>query len=340
MRSVVVTLGPPLERPWWWNEIKRDSDLCPLDFRRVVFRNKTSRQIRTVELPLVLLTLLKEHLELRRRYDYVFTFECDLTTFAFAFWQTLLFQRRPRHVVLQFIMREKSASIASRTKYAFMKWCFSSLHRVVCSSRAEAEYYAEAFNWPQHKTAFVPFHTSESITPLHDTPDVPFVLAAGRTFRDYPTLLRAVEGSPHRVVIVAARESVDPGPRPTTIELLEDIPLTEFDRLVRTASVVVVPLNETHISTGQLVMLHAMAAGRPVIATRTSGTVDYITHGENGLLVPPHDPRALRSAIDLVMGDSELKASLGVAARRAVLERHLPHHYTRAVRNLLQQRGA
>ena len=46
-----------------------------------------------------------------------------------------------------------------------------------------------------------------------------------------------------------------------------------------------------------LVLLEAMAMGLPIVATDISGSRDLVVHGENGLLVPPDDPSALRKAL-------------------------------------------
>jgi len=45
------------------------------------------------------------------------------------------------------------------------------------------------------------------------------------------------------------------------------------------------------------VLLEAMAAGLPVIATAVGGSKEIIEHGTNGLLVPPYDPLALKQAL-------------------------------------------
>ena len=64
-----------------------------------------------------------------------------------------------------------------------------------------------------------------------------------------------------------------------------------------------------------------MAYGRPVVATAVGGLVDAVEDGVTGLLVPPRDPAALRSAIQELLEDADLRARLGAAARDAARER-------------------
>ncbi len=49
------------------------------------------------------------------------------------------------------------------------------------------------------------------------------------------------------------------------------------------------------------VLLEAMAAGLPIVATEVSGAEDIVIHGKTGYLVPPYDSNALASAIDLIL---------------------------------------
>jgi glycosyltransferase involved in cell wall biosynthesis len=64
------------------------------------------------------------------------------------------------------------------------------------------------------------------------------------------------------------------------------------------------------------VLLEALAAGKPVVASRVAGIPDVVTDGVNGLLVPPGDPAALAAALHRLGGDAALRARLGEAARR------------------------
>ena len=333
-RSVVLTIGlPQNEPPWWWKEIQADKGLCDLEYRRVVYRNKRSREIGLLELPFVFVKMLLVMIKLRR-YDYVYTFECDLTTFALSFWQTLLFVRRPKHVVLTFVMRERRKTFGSWLKYAVMKFMFRSLHKAVCSSRGEAQYYRDVFGWPADKLVFVPFPASRDLLETADGHEEDYVVSAGRAFRDFRTLIAAVRQAEYKTIVIAARNSVSVGPE-DNVEVREEIPLPEYQRILGRSKVVVLVLEDMKITAGQTVLLDAMALGKAVIATRTAGTVDYIRHGENGLLVDPYDPVALRKAIDLLLSDSVLRHRLGKNARADVVENHLPHHYTRQLRAAL-----
>jgi phosphatidyl-myo-inositol dimannoside synthase len=60
-----------------------------------------------------------------------------------------------------------------------------------------------------------------------------------------------------------------------------------------------------------LVFLEAGACGKPVITSDISGCREAVIHGQTGLLVPRGDPDALASAIESILLDAELRASLG-----------------------------
>ncbi|MEI6125797.1 MAG: glycosyltransferase family 4 protein, partial [Pseudomonadota bacterium] len=58
------------------------------------------------------------------------------------------------------------------------------------------------------------------------------------------------------------------------------------------------------------IVLEAMAAGAPVIATDTGGTAELIRHRYNGLLIPPSVPQVLERSIKDVLNDNELRDKL------------------------------
>jgi len=62
-----------------------------------------------------------------------------------------------------------------------------------------------------------------------------------------------------------------------------------------------------------LVFLEAMAAARPIVATRVSAVPEVVEDGVTGLLVPPKDPEALANAIQQLLTDRDRAAQMGQA---------------------------
>jgi D-inositol-3-phosphate glycosyltransferase len=89
-------------------------------------------------------------------------------------------------------------------------------------------------------------------------------------------------------------------------------------QLMAASDIVVNPgLNEA----SGLVVLEAMASGRPVIAARSGGTPELVADRETGFLVPPQEPAALGEKLVALASDRELRQRMGAAAReRAVSE--------------------
>ena len=68
-----------------------------------------------------------------------------------------------------------------------------------------------------------------------------------------------------------------------------------------------------------LVVLEAMAMGCPVVATAIGGPLSIVADGETGFLVPPGDAVALADKLEVLLGDTALRARM-VSAGRARLE--------------------
>jgi len=65
-----------------------------------------------------------------------------------------------------------------------------------------------------------------------------------------------------------------------------------------------------------IVLLEAIASGKPVVTTTAGGTVDVVRDGVNGLLVPPEDSNALANAILKLLAKPGLMEETGKAGRR------------------------
>jgi glycosyltransferase involved in cell wall biosynthesis len=92
-------------------------------------------------------------------------------------------------------------------------------------------------------------------------------------------------------------------------------------RLLAGAAALVVPSTYEGMP---LVVLEAMEAGVPVVASAVSGIPEVVVDGETGWLVPPEDPEALADALGEVLTDPEEARRRGQAGRLRLDERFRP----------------
>jgi phosphatidylinositol alpha-mannosyltransferase len=98
---------------------------------------------------------------------------------------------------------------------------------------------------------------------------------------------------------------------------LEDVVFTDYvstedlPRYYRTGDVFCAP-NTGHESLG-LIILEAMAAGLPIVASRIQGFEDVLEDGVHGVLVPPRDSEALAEALKRMLSDAGMRETMGRA---------------------------
>jgi glycosyltransferase involved in cell wall biosynthesis len=86
-------------------------------------------------------------------------------------------------------------------------------------------------------------------------------------------------------------------------------------------------------------LLEAMAAEVPVIATNVGGNTEVVSRG-GGILVPPHDPAALASALHKLILDRSRRVELGQEARSIIettyTTRHMTQRLSEVYRSILE----
>lgn len=92
-------------------------------------------------------------------------------------------------------------------------------------------------------------------------------------------------------------------------------PPERIPALLATATIFVLPSRQEGLGS---VLLEAMAAGLPIVASATGGIPEIVRDGSTGLLVPPRDPSALAAAVIRLLTDSALAERLGAAGREFV----------------------
>jgi glycogen(starch) synthase len=135
------------------------------------------------------------------------------------------------------------------------------------------------------------------------------LVAAAGLLKDPCAQVLLVGDGPERKALERETERLGVGDR------LHFVGFVTHDRLpaaMAHADVLVLPSLYEELGT---VLLEAMQAGLPIVASETGGIPDVIEDGVNGLLVPPGDPEALARGIDRILSDGDLARRLSEGAQ-------------------------
>ena len=100
------------------------------------------------------------------------------------------------------------------------------------------------------------------------------------------------------------------------------------------ADAVVMP---SHSEGSPNVLLEAMSAGVPVVATRVGGVPEIVTDEDSALLVESRNPEAMAGAIQRMLEDEALRNRLAQNARRLAEEKYSPEAYRRSLVNMYEE---
>lgn len=236
-------------------------------------------------------------------------------------WLCLLTLRAPRQVMCEvFIDAPRPRDPRWQLKNALYRIVARRAIGLLTNSSAEVATVARRYALDPSRVRYVPLNTNIA-KPERVASDDGFILSAGRTLRDYRTLVEAARTCGIPIIAIAGRGDLTGGNLPASLRVLREVSREVYLDHLRRCRLVALPLLPTERATGQVVLLEAMAFGKPVVTTESPGTVDFVRDGENGLLVPPKDPAALCAAMERLWRDDALREALGVAAVRDMRER-------------------
>jgi len=151
-------------------------------------------------------------------------------------------------------------------------------------------------------------HMIEALSLVGDLDPMPRYTIAGVT---HPKVFSA-HGDEYRHALMEQSRALGVAGSITFDDTYRD--LRALTRFVASSSLVVLPY-DSHDQVTSGVLVDAIAAGRPVIATSFPHAVELLATGA-GIVVPHADPVALADAIRLVMTDNDVLSSMVAEARR------------------------
>lgn len=205
---------------------------------------------------------------------------------------------------------------------------FLALHSDLAMSRilVHSEYQLHAIprrlGIPAHKVAFIPYFADGDFWSPRAVAEERLIVSAGREHRDYETLTAACAALDAEVFIADGSVHTPGAHHRSAGSGLSNI-RTGFADYVQLrdayaqAAVVAVPLVENDFQAGVTTLLEAMAMGKAIVVTETSGQKGVIENGVTGITVPPGKPGPMREAISRLLDNPTERKRLGRNARAA-----------------------
>jgi glycosyltransferase involved in cell wall biosynthesis len=206
--------------------------------------------------------------------------------------------------------------------------------RVIFQNPDDRFVFVENQILPAHKTVLIKGSGVDVKTflPTPEPEGVPVVLLAARMLRDkgvveFVEAARGLRAAGVRARFVLVGET-DPGnPTAITVDQLRqwadsgDIEWWglrgKMQEVLAQSHIVCLPSLREGVPK---VLIEAAACGRAIVTTDAPGCREIVRHGENGLLVPVRDSRALAQALRLLIENAALRASMGLKGREIAVE--------------------
>jgi glycosyltransferase involved in cell wall biosynthesis len=233
------------------------------------------------------------------------------------------------------------------------RWAYRAAHRVLANSPGVAELLARDEGVPPAKIVCMPNFLAEEAfralpppewaawrTRLHLPDDAVVIGIVARLIglKDHATLLRAFA---RLAPAIPRTHLVCVGEGPQRAALTDLARTLRLEERIHFPGIITPPFNLHHLFDVSVLcsvsegfpnsVLEAMAAARPVIATRVGGIPDAVSDGETGVLVPPRDAEALAAALRAVIETPGRAEALGV---RAQAHARMEYHERRIIERL------
>ena len=186
--------------------------------------------------------------------------------------------------IMTFIYKPKK-SLLGKLYFWFVHFAVTSgyVDTIVVFSESEKLYYSDLFHVDAELFECVFLGVEDAYrTYENDIIDGDYCVSAGRSNRDYSFLINVWDDDKRKLFIVCD-DPISNNNQKVTVN--NNCFGEDYMRALAGAHAVIISLENDKISSGQLVLLHAMMLGKPVIMTNNSALRDYLQNGVTGFVI-------------------------------------------------------
>lgn len=200
-------------------------------------------------------------------------------------------------------------------RWLYFRFLLSQTAGVICYSTFESKFLSDLFGLA--KTIFAStlyggnFNIPKDLL-IKQGGKPSYIVSAGRSGRDYGLLCEAVKDLSVKLHIICDSSHAMKGLKcPSNVTILRDCHGLSYIQELAGADIVLLPLKEDKVSSGQMVLLDAMALGKAVIITETVTTVEYGEHLKTCYFVKLGSVDEIRTAINFIYENLYIMESIG-----------------------------
>jgi len=219
-----------------------------------------------------------------RKYDNIVFINPIVGIFYAALMRSLFVNKNIS--ICGFLFENKKNKLYLMLRKAFVIFCYKSVNKICVYGENEVKHYENIFPELKGKFQYVKygrdFHYKDKKDLCYEDA---YIASGGRSNRCYETLCKAMQilkgrGITENCLVATRPECVTANMEKSPVKFQYGITLNQFGSFIKHSCLFVLPLLNTKISAGHMVMMEAMANGKPIVVTDIPAIRDYVNNSQ------------------------------------------------------------
>lgn len=229
----------------------------------------------------------------RKKYNKIIAWQ-QFYGLIFAYYCSAFKVKKTNKLIIMTFIFKKKKGIIGKIYYKWIKKIIYSnyVDKLIVFSTNEIDYYSKIF--PECKEKFIYMNLGVEIQ--YEIPNLQvknYFVSAGKSNRDYKFLIKSFKKINERLYIISY---TSPPSQSDNVKILNDCFGVDYYKYIAESFAVIISLDDENISSGQLVLIHAMQQKKPIICTKSNAITNYVIDGYNGFIIDK-DFKQLEEAI-------------------------------------------